>query len=112
MTNTNKRDVKQSAIERDTLYEALQNVTAFEENNYEVVGRATEGIVVRNREEDTYMVVKVIAKALDFDAFDAIDEYAEKAVKAQEKADKAKAKAAKDKAKREEAKAKAEAKAE
>lgn len=99
-----KRDVKEMAIARETIYGVIEAVN-LEGVNYELVGRATEGLVMRDRDTDEYVVVKVIAKASDFDAFDALDEFEEKAAKAKEKVEKANAKAAKDKAKREKTKA-------
>ena len=105
-----KRNVKEAATSRDMIYDTIGAVNGFEGVGYEIVGRATEGLILRDKENDTYIVVKAIAKALDFDAFDAIDEYEEKAVKAAEKVAKATEKAAKDKAKREKALADAKAK--
>ena len=97
-----KRNVKEMNTSRELVYEvvgtALEGAVAGVD--YEVVGRATEGLILRDVNTDLYMVVKVVAKAIDFDAEDAMEEYAEKAVKAAEKAEKAKAKAEKDKAKR------------
>lgn len=97
-----KRNVKEMNVARETVYEVLG--TALEANladvGYEVVGRATEGLILRDVNTDLYVVVKAVAKSLEFDAEDAMEEFAEKAVKAAEKEAKAKAKAEKDIAKR------------
>lgn len=97
-----KRNVKEMNVARETVYEVLG--ASLEANlgavGYEVVGRATEGLILRDVNTDLYVVVKAVAKALEFDAEDAMEEYAEKAVKAAEKEAKSKAKAEKDKAKR------------
>lgn len=97
-----KRNVKEANVAREIIYGVVENKVgaAVAEVNYEMVGRATEGIIFRDIENDTYVVVKVIAKGIEFDAEDAMDEYNEKAVKAAEKVAKAKAKAEKDIAKR------------
>lgn len=97
-----KRNVKEMNMAREAVYGVLNIGLENEVGNigYEVVGRATEGLILRDVHTDLYVVVKAIAKAIDFDAEDAMAEYEEKAVKAAEKAAKAKAKAEKDKAKR------------
>lgn len=97
-----KRNVKEANVARETIYGVVETMVgaAVAEVGYEMVGRATEGIIFRDVANDTYVVVKAIAKGLEFDAEDAMDEYEEKAVKAAEKVAKAKAKAEKDIAKR------------
>ena len=96
-----KRNVKEANVARETIYGVIEEVGAtVGAVGYEMVGRATEGIIFRDVANDTYVVVKAIAKGIDFDAEDAMEEFEEKAVKAAEKVAKAKAKAEKDIAKR------------
>ena len=104
MTNI-KRDVKEAAEAREMAYDIVQTATdqMFLDTGFEIVGRATEGLIVRDRDADTYLVIKAIAKQLDFDAEDAMEEYAEK----QERAKEREAKAAKKKADLEARRAKA-----
>ena len=101
-----KRNVKEAAIARAIVYGAIEgNADAmFGAVNYEFVGMATEGMILRDKANDTYIVLKAIAKAVDFDADDAMEEYAEKQAKAIEREQKKAAKVAKakaDKAKKE-----------
>lgn len=100
-----KRDVKEAAEAREMAYDIVQTATdqMFLDTGFEIVGRATEGLIVRDRDADTYLVIKAIAKQLDFDAEDAMEEYAEK----QERAKEREAKAAKKKADLEARRAKA-----
>ena len=97
----NKRSVKEAAVARENVYEVLAEMeTNFAPIGYEVVGRATEGLILRDKETDLYVVVRAVAKAIDFDAEDAMEEFVEKAEKAKEKKEKAAEKAKKDKEKR------------
>lgn len=107
---TAKRNVKEAAIAREAIYAVIVDATdeVIGEAGYEFVGRATEGLIFRDVVADTYVVVKAVAKGLEFDAEDAMDEFEEKAAKAIEKVAKAKAKAEKDIAKRAKDKAEAE----
>lgn len=107
---TAKRNVKEAAIAREAVYAFITDATvdAIDAIAYEFVGRATEGLIYRDIDADTYVVVKAVAKGLEFDAEDAMAEFEEKAAKAIEKVAKAKAKAEKDIAKRAKDKAEAE----
>lgn len=101
-----KRNVKEAAIARETVYGVIEDhaEAMFDAVNYEFVGMATEGMILRDKGNDTYIVLKAIAKAVDFDAEDAMEEYAEKQTKAIEREQKKAAKVAKakaDKAKKE-----------
>ena len=101
-----KRNVKEAAIARETIYGVIEGhaEAMFGPVDYEFVGMATEGAILRDRATDTYIVLKAIAKSVDFDAEDAMEEYAEKQTKAIEREQKKAAKVAKakaDKAKKE-----------
>ena len=108
-----KRDVKEAAEAREMAYDIVSEATdtMFLDAGYEIVGRATEGLIVRDRDEDTYLVVKVIAKQLDFDAEDAMEEYEEKQARAKDRVEKAAKKKADLAAKRAKVVAEKEAKA-
>ena len=104
--NMEKRNVKEAAIARETIYGVIEGhaEAMFGPVDYEFVGMATEGAILRDKATDTYIVLKAIAKAVDFDADDAMEEYAEKQTKAIEREQKKAAKVAKakaDKAKKE-----------
>ena len=86
-----KRDVKEAAEAREMAYDIVQEATdaMFLDAGFEIVGRATEGLIVRDRDADTYLVIKAIAKQLDFDAEDAMEEYEEKQERAKDRIEKA-----------------------
>lgn len=101
-----KRNVKEAAVARGIIYGVIEGQAdaMFGPVDYEFVGMGTEGAILRDRTADTYIVLKAIAKGLDFDADDAMEEYAEKQARAIEREQKKAAKAAKakaDKAKKE-----------
>ena len=85
--------------------EMRKNVIEFlldvEFPNYEVLGVITDGILLQHVENEGYIVLKPIAKKDDFDADDALAEYAEK-IKAREEREAEKARKAKKKAEEEE----------
>lgn len=101
-----KRDVKEMGNARDLVYSVVESniQDALTNANYEIVGRGVEGLILRDKQTDLYVVVKAIAKAIDFDAEDAMEAYQDAANKAVLRAEKSKAKAAKDIAKRAKAK--------
>jgi len=95
-----KRKVAEMNATRDAVYVQLEGI---EIEGHKFLGRAVEGLVYENA-EGLAIVIRVIAKANDFDAEDAVSEYEEKAdakvKKEAEKAEKvAKAKAKKEKEK-------------
>ena len=99
-----KRGTAEATLVREGAYMDIER-TSF--SGLEWVGRTAEGIVYQDAEGKA-IVIKVIVKALDFDAeFEVTDYEAQQTVKAQERVEK-KAKAD---AKKAEAVAKAEAKA-
>ena len=83
---------------RKNLIEYLEKV---EYPNYQVLGIITDGILLQHVENEGYVVLKPIVKKDDFDADDALAEYAEK-IKAREEREAEKAKKAKKKAEEEE----------
>lgn len=107
-----KRSVKEMGVARETVYGVVGSV-GFEamlaEIGYEVTGRGDEGLILRDKEADTYVVLKAIAKSADFDAEDAMEAYVDKIAKAEARVKEAAAKKAKREAEKE---AKAKAKAE
>ena len=104
-----RRDVKEMAVARETLYGELVRDLNLEAVGYVAVGMGKEGFIVQDAETGLYAQIKVVAKGLNFDAEDALQEYEEARVRAAEKKAKHDEKVTKELAKREKAKAEKEA---
>ena len=104
-----RRDVKEMAVARETLYGELVRDLNLEAVGYAPVGMGKEGFIVQDVATGLYAQIKVVAKGLNFDAEDALQEYEEARVRAAEKKAKHDEKVAKELAKREKAKAEKEA---
>jgi hypothetical protein len=89
---------KEMRTMREQMVEVLSGV-GFAGYTFEGVVR--DGVLLRHEENETYVVLKPIVKKEEFDAEDALEEYAEKVAKAaereKEKAEKAAKREAKEK---------------
>ena len=83
-----RREVKEANATREKVYTELVNALGETFADHKFLGRGVEGLVFEN-EDGLAVVLKVVTKAPDFDAEDAVTEYEEKEV---EKAKKANAK--------------------
>ena len=104
-----RRDVKEMAVARETLYGEIARGLDLDAAGYVVVGMGKEGFIVQDTATGLYAQIKVVAKGLDFDASDALQEYEDARVKAIEKKAKHDEKVAKELAKKAKAKAEKEA---
>lgn len=97
MTNV-KRDVKQSAIQKEVLYNILNGID-YGEANLVVMAMGKDGLILQDMDTGLYTEIKITMKNPNFDAEASMAAVAEKAVKqAVSKQEKeAKAKAEKDK---------------
>lgn len=107
MEKMKRRSVESGAKARSTVQGVLMSEefqAMLEAVGYEALGLGLEGVVLRDKEEDSYVVLRTVAKNPDFDADEDLqghlDKEAEKAKKEQEKKTKAE-KRAKDKADKE-----------
>ena len=71
MTNTSRREVKESNATREMVYTSLDTLEIPE---HKFLGRTSEGLVFENS-DGLSLVVKVIMKSLDFDAEGEIEDY-------------------------------------
>ena len=104
-----RRDVKEMAVARETLYGEIVRDVDFAAVNYLAVGMGKDGFIVQDVATGLYAQIKVVAKGLEFDAEDALQEYEDARVKAAEKKAKHDEKVAKELAKKAKAKAEKEA---
>lgn len=86
-----RREVKEANATREKVYTELVNALGETFADHKFLGRGVEGLVFEN-EDGLAVVLKVVTKAPDFDAEDAVSEYEEKEAEKVEKARKANAK--------------------
>ena len=104
-----RRDVKEMAVARETLYKGIVEDLDLAAVGYVAVGMGKEGFIVQDTATGLYAQIKVVAKGLTFDAEDALQEFEDALVRAAEKKAKHDEKVAKELAKKEKAKAEKEA---
>jgi hypothetical protein len=86
-----RREVKEANATRERVYADLVTTLGETFSGHKYLGRGTEGLVFEN-EDGLAIVLRVVTKAPDFDAEDAVTEYEEKEAEKVEKAKKANAK--------------------
>ena len=86
-----RREVKEANTTREHFYTDLEKVLGSHFSGHEFLGRGTDGLIYEN-EDGLAVVLRVVTKAPDFDAEDAVSEYEEKEAEKVEKAKKANAK--------------------
>ena len=104
-----RRDVKEMAVARETLYKGIVEDLDLAAVGYVAVGMGKEGFIVQDAATGLYAQIKVVAKGLAFDAEDALQEFEDALVRAAEKKAKHDEKVAKEMAKKAKAKAEKEA---
>ncbi len=104
-----RRDVKEMAVARETLYGEIVRDLDLAAVGYAAVGMGKEGFIVQDVATGLYAQIKVVAKGLTFDAEDALQEYQEAQERAAEKRAKHEEKVAKELAKKAKAKEEKEA---